>query len=256
MDQLIQWIDLWYFERSEPSLYENRLYSAPELWDMVCGRLPLLGRIGDALEPERPHKYTVVADVEGLDPWSYVREEAVRLRGILADAELTESIFDPGGPRLAANQMHPWVWTTAERLWATGHYREALQASATAVEAQAQAKTGRYDTSGADLFRKVFHTDSPRPGEPRLRLDYPMGGQSWTSAHEGASNFGAGCMMAIRNIVTHNLATPDEAEGLQQLAALSVLARWVDQARVEKVSEKVLPPTETPEPEAPPLTIG
>jgi hypothetical protein len=39
-------------------------------------------------------------------------------------------------------------------------------------------------------------------------------------------------MMAIRNIVTHNLPTPDEADAVQQLAALSVLATWVDQARL------------------------
>jgi hypothetical protein len=43
-------------------------------------------------------------------------------------------------------------------------------------------------------------------------------------------------MMAIRNIVSHNLAVPDEAGALQQLAALSVLATWVDQARLEEAA--------------------
>lgn len=70
----------------------------------------------------------------------------------------------------------------------------------------------------------------PSPRSPRRQL--AGGAGSRTSAHEGAANFGAGCMMAIRNIVTHNLPTPDEADAVQQLAALSVLATWVDQARL------------------------
>ena len=155
-------------------------------------------------------------------------------RGMLSDVELAEAIFEPTGPQLAANEMHQWVWAAAERLWATGHYREALQAAATAVESQVQGKTGVHKLAGADLLRKVFNVDDPKPGEPRLRLDYPTSGLSWRSAHEGAANFGAGCMMAIRNIVSHNLAVPDEADALEQLAALSVLAKWVDRARVEE----------------------
>ena len=115
----------------------------------------------------------------------------------------------PTGPQLAANEMHQWVWAAAERLWATGHYREALQAAATAVESQVQGKAGVHKLAGADLRRKVFNVDDPKPGEPRLRPHHPTSGLSWRSAHEGAANFGAGCMMAIRNIVSHNLAGPD-----------------------------------------------
>jgi hypothetical protein len=39
-------------------------------------------------------------------------------------------------------------------------------------------------------------------------------------------------MKAIRNIVTHRHEQPDPQTALEQLAALSVLARWVDEADV------------------------
>lgn len=40
-------------------------------------------------------------------------------------------------------------------------------------------------------------------------------------------------MMAIRNLATHDLNEPDEQVALEQLAALSVLARWIDDAKVK-----------------------
>ncbi len=40
-------------------------------------------------------------------------------------------------------------------------------------------------------------------------------------------------MQGIRNIATHNLKEPDEQEALELLAALSVLARWIERAEVE-----------------------
>jgi hypothetical protein len=48
-------------------------------------------------------------------------------------------------------------------------------------------------------------------------------------------NFGAGCFMAIRNPVGH-LPNDEheltEQEALERFAALSLLARWIDQAGV------------------------
>ena len=236
VDDVIRWIDEWNrLTKGGPLLQVGARHQPQELWDMIRGRLPLIARIADALEPKHaPHAFPEATDKE--NPWWFVRQRAVSFRGMLADAELTEAIFDPGGPQLAAKQMHQWVWSAAERRWATGHYREALQAAATAVEAQVQAKTVRYDLSGADLLRKVFSLEDPHPDDPRLRLEYPSGGLSWKSAHEGAANFGSGCMMAIRNIVSHNLATPDEAQALQQHASLSVLDAWVDQSRLVEVA--------------------
>jgi len=40
-------------------------------------------------------------------------------------------------------------------------------------------------------------------------------------------------MEGIRNISTHVTNEPDEQAALEQLAALSVLARWIDEAEIE-----------------------
>lgn len=39
-------------------------------------------------------------------------------------------------------------------------------------------------------------------------------------------------MMAVRNVATHEAEDDDEQRALEQLAALSVLARWIDEADV------------------------
>jgi len=69
---------------------------------------------------------------------------------------------------------------------------------------------------------------------PRLRFpdfDYSEAPQLWIAAHEGARRFGMGCAQSIGDPDTH-LVCATEQEALEQLAALSVLARWVDDCAV------------------------
>ena len=42
-----------------------------------------------------------------------------------------------------------------------------------------------------------------------------------------------GCEKGIRNLVTHGGRKPDEQTALEMLAALSLLARWIDEVEVE-----------------------
>ncbi|CAD12002.1 hypothetical protein (fragment), partial (plasmid) [Streptomyces coelicolor A3(2)] len=52
--------------------------------------------------------------------------------------------------------------------------------------------------------------------------------------HEGAAAFARGVYVAIRNPIAHELGDElKEHEALEQLAAFSLLARWVDDATVE-----------------------
>lgn len=44
-------------------------------------------------------------------------------------------------------------------------------------------------------------------------------------------SFGQGCMKRIRNLYVHG-HEPSEDEALEALAALSLLARWIDEAAV------------------------
>ena len=170
-----------------------------------------------------------VADVAGdsYSAWAV----ANRLIGRLEGAEDWERTFGPGGPTLAANRLHAWVWNAVASLWDDGHYEPAVHEAAKAVELQTQLKVGRRDIHGKDLYAQAFSTKGPTDKMPRLRflhIDQNERPDDWTSAHEGAMYLGMGCAQGIRNPQAHPSDDISEQEALEQLAALSVLARWVD----------------------------
>ncbi|MFD7980562.1 TIGR02391 family protein [Streptomyces sp. NPDC059071] len=86
------------------------------------------------------------------------------------------------------------------------------------------------------LFVNVFSKDDPKPGQPRLRLMTDDGSDTFRSVHRGAAAFAEGCFAGIRNPNSHEDGLPElpEHEALEQLAAFSVLARWVDGATVAR----------------------
>jgi hypothetical protein len=99
---------------------------------------------------------------------------------------------------------------------------------------QLQMKLGRHDISGADLVTQAFSTEPAKPGYPRLRFaDLTPDSERWRSAHQGAMHFGRGCVQGIRNWAAHDTVAVDEQQALEYLAALSVLARWIEAAEVD-----------------------
>ena len=84
---------------------------------------------------------------------------------------------------------------------------------------------------------QAFSLEDPKPGAPRFRLAKNDGGKTYENLHRGARSFADGLYTAIRNPGMHK---PPASEGgeeqvaLEQLAAFSLLARWVDQAEVER----------------------
>ncbi len=52
--------------------------------------------------------------------------------------------------------------------------------------------------------------------------------KSWKSRQRGLRDFAASCFEAVRNPATHEFEELEEAEALEQLAALSLLARWLN----------------------------
>ncbi|MFF1839476.1 TIGR02391 family protein [Streptomyces sp. NPDC058231] len=93
-----------------------------------------------------------------------------------------------------------------------------------------QNKLGRKDLSETKLFQQAFSLDEPKPGQPRLRLMDKDGSDAFRNVHRGPSAFAEGFFAGIRNPNSHTDGLPElpEHEALEQLAALSVLARWVD----------------------------
>jgi Protein of unknown function (Hypoth_ymh) len=164
--------------------------------------------------------------------------------GLLRSVELLQAVLEdleerekaPDLPGLAPADFHPWVADAAARLWEDGHRRQAVQAAASAVENWLRAKTNAHQGSIASLAASAFSPDEPKPGSPRLRFSGfdPVGSDGWKSAHEGAGAFGRGCFLRIRNLYAHHDGQQEEQEDLEALSSLSLLARWIDSAEVQK----------------------
>ena len=190
---------------------------------------PLVERIAEAADPHEPRDRFKPTSPYWV--WEGSRTSTMRLAGILDQQETREALFEPSGPRLRADHLHRWVWDAARNLWDDGHYGHAVQDATKVVERQTQIKLNRLDLDGKDLYAQAFSTKDPDPDAPRLRfteIDESEEPRRWTSAHEGAQFLGMGCAQGIRNPLAHGTDESDEQEALEQLAALSVLARWVE----------------------------
>lgn len=165
-----------------------------------------------------------------------------RRAGVLAGLAMLTAALDgievatPSGPSASTGLLHPWVGSTAVQLWDAGHHRSAVKEAAGSIEVLLKAKLGM-DGSATGLVAEAFSTKDPQPDRPRLRFtSFGEATQSWTDAHEGAGAFGRGCFLRIRNLTTHG-HEPTEEELLESMFALSLLARWIDEAEVVRSSD-------------------
>lgn len=154
--------------------------------------------------------------------------------GILDDRDEWAIKLAPESPVLPANQFHPWIWDAARSLWETSHYRQAVQVAATALNARTQDKLGRRDLSDTKLMQAVFGT-APKSGTAHLVIDTTgLADETAKGMQAGMTSYAVGCFLAIRNPATHEDGLDwDQQVALEYLAALSVLARWIDKATVE-----------------------
>ena len=200
--------------------------------DEIRKLLPVIEAIAKQMDPGKVSELKSVTVPLGGVSWGSARGEAIRLVGIVEQQADIQRISGPTGPMLAAGQLHPWVWDAVVNLWDGGHYDSAVHAAYKAVERQTQVSIGRLDLDGKALYGYAFSIKDPRPGEQRMRfpdISRTVEPKRWTSAHEGAMSFGQGCAQGIRNPQAHPSPDITEQEALEQLAALSVLARWVDE---------------------------
>ncbi|HDH02632.1 MAG TPA: hypothetical protein ENH15_00115 [Actinobacteria bacterium] len=151
------------------------------------------------------------------------------LRGILTELDARRA----SEPQLAPTGLHPWIAAAVVDLWNDGHHRQAVDEATRVIEIRLKAKLGREDLGGVPLVTAAFNPEPPKPGNPRLRFrSYTDRSRAWTNAHQGAMHFAQGCMMRIRNLLEHHAEEPSEQVALESLGALSLLARWVDEAVV------------------------
>ncbi len=167
--------------------------------------------------------------------WSVHYEASIRAREALVRAEEVRANLGDDAPDLSAAELHPWIWSGAKSLWQSGHYREAVEGAIKKLNAETQNKVGRRDVSETDLFKQAFSMEHAKPGKARLRRMKDDGSDTYKSVQRGAMTFAEGVFAGIRNPLTHESDQElSEQEALEYLAALSVLARWVDQSQTEE----------------------
>ncbi|MFJ2080546.1 TIGR02391 family protein [Streptomyces anulatus] len=128
-------------------------------------------------------------------------------------------------PTTGVEAMHPTVWGAAKKLWSDGHFRLAVQSAAEKVTAHIKGRTGLHHMDATNMYEKVYSKAAPLliwPGEPADK--------SVSSMQNGLAKYAPGVSMTIRNTATHDTETEMSAQdALERLAALSLLARWVDE---------------------------
>jgi uncharacterized protein (TIGR02391 family) len=170
--------------------------------------------------------------LNGMSPEFTAIGKAERGLGMLADREEVAARLAPDAPVLPADEFHPWVWASAQTLWESHHYRQAVQTAATAINAKIQDKVHRRDVSDARLVQEAFSDSAPASGKPRLRLPGDPSSETVQSRQRGVQQLGLACVSLIRNPASHQDEEWDEQAALEQLAVLSLFARLVDECQV------------------------
>ena len=166
--------------------------------------------------------------------WERHREAAIRAKEALARSDEIRQNLGEVAPEISAANLHPWVWSGAKSLWQSGHFRSAVEDAAKKVNAETQNKLDRRDVSETKLFQEAFSIDPPSTGRKRLRRMTNDGSDTYKSVQRGGMALAEGIYAGIRNPFNHEDPNEiDEQIALEYLAALSVLARWVDESTVE-----------------------
>jgi hypothetical protein len=165
--------------------------------------------------------------------WRYEHLAAVRaLTQIQRADEIAEKLGEVA-PEMSAGAMHRWAWDAARSLWQSRHYGEAVRAAIVKLNAEVQNKLQRPTLSETVLFQQALSSEPATSVSPRLRLKGDDGSKTSISLRRGVLHLAEGCFAAIRNPVSHvPIEGNDEQMALEQLALVSLLCRWMDEADV------------------------
>lgn len=156
-----------------------------------------------------------------------------RALGVLEQQVEIEKYLGPSGPRMEVDQLHPVIWDSAQSLWASGHHLEAVRSAAVHLNAHLQSRSTRIELADVELINQVFSTAEAQPGKPRLRWVGVGTTKTESSMRNALRDYALGVQAGIRNMVMHTTTPLPEQEAVEQLAAMSVLARWIDATEVE-----------------------
>lgn len=185
----------------------------------VIARVMGLAKLPVLLNPLQAGKHVELQ--KGIDTASYA------LGRLRTEAE-TRAKLGTTAPTMKADALHPIIWEAASKRWDSGHYTDAVQRAATALSGILKDRTGRYELGDSELVSQAFSLSAPQEGKPRLRWTGNDDDLNVKTMRVGILNMAQGVFAAIRNPATHTTDELPKQEALEQLATLSILARWVD----------------------------
>ena len=192
--------------------------------------MAVTARIVAKVLPGEPFDFDPLRD-EG---WEWATQSVIsKALGIIKNQDQLLEHLGPAGPSMPADGLHPVIWGVASPLWNDGHYGPAVARAATFLNAHIQDRSTRTDLSDKDLMTQVFSPSPATPDSPRLRWAGVATEQTRKSMQNGILSYAQGVSMAIRNPSAHATTPVHKQAALERLAALSVLARWVDACRLE-----------------------
>lgn len=162
-------------------------------------------------------------------------EFAEHALAILRTRAETHEKLGTNAPTMKADALHSLIWDAASKRWESGHYSDAVQRAATALSGHVKDLTGRYELGDNELMTQAFSYSAPQAGKPRLRWPGKDEDLMVKAMRMGILNMAQGVFSAIRNPATHTTDELPKQEALEQLAALSVLARWIDRCELVRV---------------------
>lgn len=217
------------FVPSPPNSIGFHSYRTAEAEDAIIKRAQVVEQILDRVVPT----WRTIKKKDR-QKWSVHYEGAIRARESIMRAEEVRKNLGDDAPEISAADLHPWVWGGARSLWQSGHFRSAVEDAAKKLNAETQNKLGRRDVSETKLFQEAFSEKQAEPGKPRLRRVKPDSSDTYKSLQRGAMALAEGIYAGIRNPFNHESPRDiNQQVALEYLAALSVLARWVDDSTVE-----------------------
>jgi uncharacterized protein (TIGR02391 family) len=155
------------------------------------------------------------------------QREILKLRTII---ELFNEKLEDGGesPTSKARRafgeldLHPDVARACSKLFADGHYAEAVENACKVLDMLVKMRSMRMDPSGTELMQLVFS-----PKSPILRFNEQQN-DSEKSEQQGMMYLYAGAMLAIRNPRAHGLVQDHPENAVGYISFICMLARALD----------------------------
>jgi hypothetical protein len=108
-----------------------------------------------------------------------------------------------------------WVWDVARTFWESEHYRAAVHAADTSINAHLQNKLGRRDVSDAERVQEALSDKATEPGKARLRIPGDQADPGIQTRQRRTLQLGQGAYFALRNPAAHETGDPAEQEALE-----------------------------------------